>query len=385
MALRRYRAFFLFQLAFLPCILATPLALCAEEAFRYPEKKSGGGELKYIDGIPVLSLEGTPEEMGRQRGELMAQPAGPLLEYPKKLLQRYRLEAAWPMVTKSARQMLPRLPEDHRKELEAALAGRGVDADTLLVANTLLELRRIGGCSALIVTPEHTTVDGPLFGRNFDFDGLDILHKYSLVVVQRPKGKRAFAAIGFPGIVGVFSGMNDAGLAVATLDVYSTADGATRFDPTGTPLAFTFRRILEECATMAEAEKLLRESKRTTYMNLAVCDKEGGVVFELTPKSVVARRGDKCHVACTNHFRAKGLATSTNCRRYDILARCEELPQIGLADMRRLLDAVNQDAFTIQTMVFEPRAGKVHLSIGGPPPTSAHELVPLDVRGLLER
>src|SRR5262249_50790287 len=163
------------------------------------------------------------------------------------------------------------------------------------------------------------------------FPTLGFLHEYSLVILCRPQGKHAFASVGFPGLLGCLSGMNDAGLTLATLEVYSTRDGAPSFDPRGTPYALCYRRLLEECTTVAEAETLLRSMHRTTAMNLAICDPQGGAVFEITPKSVAVRRPEAGICPCTNHFRTKELATSTHCIRYDILAKSGELPKLGLA------------------------------------------------------
>ena len=50
-----------------------------------------------------------------------------------------------------------------------------------------------------------------------------------------------------------------------------------------------FRRVLEECGTVAEAEKLLRDMPRTTTCCMTICDKSGGVVFEITPKHIEVR------------------------------------------------------------------------------------------------
>ena len=75
-------------------------------------------------------------------------------------------------------------------------------------------------------------------------------------------------------------------MAVATLDVYRSADKSRKFDPTGTPLAFVFRRILEECTTVDEAEQLLKSEHATTWMNLVVCDRDDAAVFEITPDRV---------------------------------------------------------------------------------------------------
>ena len=43
--------------------LLTPTTSLADKAFRYPEGKHGKGELKYEKGIPILRVEGSPEEI----------------------------------------------------------------------------------------------------------------------------------------------------------------------------------------------------------------------------------------------------------------------------------------------------------------------------------
>ena len=40
----------------------------AAEPFRFPEGRYGKGELRYINGVPVLTAVGTPEEIGGQIG-----------------------------------------------------------------------------------------------------------------------------------------------------------------------------------------------------------------------------------------------------------------------------------------------------------------------------
>ena len=247
----------------------------------------------------------------------------------------------------------------------------------------MFDVKKIGGCSTLIVEPARSTTGGPLFGRNLDFPTLGILEKYSLVTVCRPEGKHAFASIGFPGMLGCLSGMNDAGLAVATLEVYSAADGSAGFSLLGTPYAMCYRRILEECTTIDEAEKLLRSMRRTTQMNLAVCDRHRGAVLEMTPKSVVRRDADGGLCPCTNHFRTAELATASACHRYDALSQAARMPKLGLRDVSARMHAANQGAETFQTMIFEPATLKLHLAIGSCP-SSALPLAELDLRQLLK-
>lgn len=351
---------------------AKKIKAAPDAAFQFPAAKHGKGELKYLNGVPVLLLAGTPQEIGTQTGKLIGQSIPTLLQYPKEFLKRNRMQAKWPLIVGASKLLLTRISKSHRQEMDAVVRslGKATAADELAVANTMLELRRIGGCSTLIVDKERSTTGGPLFGRNFDFPPLGILHKYGLVTVVRPQGKHAFATVGFPGLLGTVSGMNDAGLAIATLDVYRCNDGSPMFSLAGTPMMFTYRRILEECTTVKEAEKILRSVKHTTWMNLSVCDKNSSAVFELTPKSVVRRDPVKHLLSCTNHFRTAKLCKGKTCRRFAALSKSDQHKKLNIAQLTKYLHDVNQKTWTIQTMIFEPATLRLHVSLKNPPTTA---------------
>ncbi len=347
----------------------------------YPEARHGRGELRYIAGIPVAIFQGSPEEIGAQHAALVLQPGAALLSFPKDFVAAGGQEAIWPLVVDACQTLWKQSPQRYQREVAALVEDTPSHAEAVSVANTLLELRRLG-CSTLIVEPQQSTTGGPLFGRNFDFPSLGVLDRYSLVMVLRPTGRHAFAAVSFPSLVGLFSGMNDAGLAVATLDVNHSADQSPRFDITGAPLALVFRQILEECTTVDQAERLLKSNKATTWMNLAVCDRDGGAVFEITPQTIVRREASDGILPCTNHFRSESLAVDQQCWRYEkLMAATAEAP-LDVAAVHDHLHQANQGKRTLQTMVFEPRELVLHLSLG-PPPSSAHPLRRLDLKTLL--
>ncbi len=342
----------------------------AEETFHFDEARFESGELRYIDGIPVMLLQGSPEEIGRQHGTLAAKAVAPFTALPKEILKEHGVEGAWPLVAAASRTLVKRVDEDHQREMAAMIEASGIDRDLVTVGNTMLELRRLGGCSALVALGSRSATAGPLFGRNLDFPTHGVLHKFGLVLVVRPKGKHAFVSVGMPGAVGVSSGMNDEGLSLGTLDVYESADGSSMFDAEGIPLLFCYRRLLEECTTVDEAEKLMRTLKPTTWANLMVCDANEAAVFELTPKSLVVRRPDDGMLACTNHFRSKELARSKECRRYEMLESAFDVKQFDVSRVHDYMHAVNQGEWTMQTMVFEPRALKLHVALGRGPATA---------------
>jgi predicted choloylglycine hydrolase len=151
------------------------------------------------------------------------------------------------------------------------------------------------------------------------------------------------------------------------------------------PLMLCYRRVLEECETVEEAAALLTSLKRTTWMNLAVCDRRGGAVLEITPKSVEVRRAGDGMLPCTNHFRMPALARSTRCWRYDVFSKLPRDEQYGVKDVHSAMHAVNQGEMTLQTMIFEPASLRLHLAIGKPPtsalPLKTLELAPLFAAG----
>jgi isopenicillin-N N-acyltransferase like protein len=352
--------------------------------FRYPEAKHGNGSLKYINGIPVLTVQGTPEEIGEQKGALAVKPGARLLKYPRELLKAHGVDVAWPVIVKTGLGMYDHFPTDYQKELEAAAKASDVDKETFIVGNTLFDIKKFIACSTLVVEADRSATKQPLFGRNLDFPPLGYLQEYTLVEVCRPDGKHAFASVGFPGMLGCLSGMNDAGLTVAVLEVYASADDSARLNTKGVPYALCFRKLLEDCTTVDEAEKALKEMKRTTLVNLAICDKTSAAVLEITPDHVNRRDADKGICACTNHFRTKGLAVSLECGRYATLEKSQEIKRLDLDDLAKKLDAVNQGENTLQTMIFEPAALRLHLAWGRCP-SSALPMKDLDLAPLLKK
>ena len=355
----------------------------ADQTRVFREGRAGDAELKYINDLPVLTVAGTPEEIGRQKALLTADVVKTIADYPRRLLERSSRRERLPEYKKMSKALANQLPADHRAELRAFAELSGVDREMGLLGNTLADIYRNISCSSLIVEPEKSATGGPLFGRNLDFYTLRLLDKYSLVTVHRPTGKHAFVSIGFPGLFGCLSGMNDAGLALAVHEVFLSHDGAPIFNPKGVPYAFCFRRMLEECTTVEEAERLLRASERTTILSLALCDRQHCIVLELTPKSVVARDASLGILACTNHFRTDELAIFRWCPRYRKLIQSRKADQLDVADVAEKMDEVNMGRMTVQTMIFEPAALKLHLAIGACP-SSALPLKLLELGPLLK-
>src|SRR5262245_27039884 len=131
-------------------VVILPAGLAAGGSFRYTEGKHGKGELRYVNELPVLVVEGTPEEMGEQLGILGARSALELQHFFKQLVKQQGLEAAFPLLLKVGKAMEARFPPDHLKELESAVKASGVGAemrDMVITGNVFWDIKGVGGCS----------------------------------------------------------------------------------------------------------------------------------------------------------------------------------------------------------------------------------------------
>lgn len=362
-----------------------------ETRFRFPEASQGTtGRLQMIQGLPVLTVAGKPEEIGEARGMLALKPGKRVLQYPQDLLTLHGVGFLWGLFARSGEKMVAGFPPEYRTELEALVKASNADRPSVVVGNTFFDLKKVIACSSLLVGPDRSSVDGPLLGRNLDYPSLDYIHHYSLVTVIRPAGKHAFASIGFPGLIGVLSGMNDAGLALGILEVYDAPEGEKCFDPKGIPYALCNRKILEECTTIIEAKKYLEKLPRTNIINLVMADRDGVAILEITPSRVVRRDPVKGWGVCTNHYCSRQLKPREPLNFNDSFGRYESLDladrqyqRIGPEAIRKELNKVNLGSLTLQTMVFEPRSLKVHLSLDGIP-ASRFPLTTIDLKPLLK-
>ena len=341
-------------------------AALAQAPTKFVEAKHKGGELKYVQGMPVLTVRGTPAEIGEQYGVLAVKNAPGPEAMLKQFLIDTKMEKRYGFLKFMANRLKPAFPADHLTEIQAAAKASGKDLDMALFANALYDLTTTFGCATVVVEKGRSETGQPIFGRNFDWFPAKGIIDHTMLAVYHPAGKRAFATITTTPVTGCISGMNDAGLSV-TLNQINLNEAKTKpkMNWEGTPTMLAYRRVLEECGTVDEAEKLLNGMKRATTACMTICDKDGGAVFEITPDQVERRTAVNDVCLCTNHLRTDPLTIGDKCLRYDRLQETQRSGRkLGVADVFADLDRVNQGRHTLQAMVFEPSARRLHLKMG---------------------
>src|SRR5262249_50751623 len=151
-------------------------------------------------------------------------PAKRVLDYPQNIMERLDIAALLPVLAWAGQSMLPHFPADHRQELNAIVQA-GIERRPMVLGNTMLDLKQMFACSALLVKPSRSQTNVVLVGRNLDFSSVGYIQEYSLVTIYHSPGKHEFVSVGFPGLVGCLSGMNDVGLCLGILEVAHVKEG----------------------------------------------------------------------------------------------------------------------------------------------------------------
>ena len=310
--------------------------------------------------IPIIQLRGSGADIGHQHGtelghEIQLLHDQYLLVYLQNQSTRFMALGASRLFEN---QLLPR----HRAEVAALAQASNIDEDDTMLAQCFLDLSPMSACSTITLpasaAPDHVA----RFGRNLDFDSLNIADRYTRLFIVHPDSRYAFAAVGWPGMIGVLSGMNEHGLTLANMEVTRSP----RF-PQAMPYTLLYRTVLEQCRTVDEAVNLLCKTPIQTANNLMLMDAQGNrAVVELTPTAVHVRRGQtNSALISTNHQRDQDTDTPGRCWRYDSLhaSSAAKFGQIGEQTVQKMLGDVGVDS-TLQSMVFEPSNRVIYLAAG---------------------
>ena len=335
------------------------------------------GRLRLVGSVPLLRLSGTPREMGFQHGAALKPQIRFLYhEYYEAMIKRVVGEAD---LRKWAKETEPFIPEAYREEMRGLAEGCGLTYEEILVVNTMVDRFQTVMCSTVVASGDATKDGEVYFGRNLDFPGRNVLQKMTVVIVWSPEGGTPLAAVTWPGMLGVLSGMNAEGVAGATMLIHK---GRARRP--GLPYLLMYRQALSAARAKDDVYASISKAKRTTSNNFMVVDATGASeVIEYDPEVIVRRPAAHGCVCSTNFFASDDLREQcmpVGKDRYESLAEFLERDhgKIDLDGVKNALaDVATPFYLNVQAMVFLPARQEIHLSEGGQLPAAKQPYVHL--------
>ncbi|MGQ9688003.1 MAG: C45 family autoproteolytic acyltransferase/hydrolase [Desulfobaccales bacterium] len=352
---------------------------------------------------PLIELAGSPAELGRRHGEVLGREIRQMRRAFLHYLARLTLFlGAWPLSAAlqllSRRYFWPHIPMRLKEELKGVAAGAGVGLSLVLLLNTLDDLaNNWPACSALALG-EGRTADGLyLGGRNLDYPVfVDVLVNLQTLFLITPDNGFPFASLAWPGYVGVLTGMNRAGVALAQLTAFCR-DRSLR----GLPAGLRNRLVMEGATDIDKAAAQLLAGPNTIGNNLLLISPRRALVVEVSARRGAIRRPVAGLLTVTNHFQSPAMAAVKGIfpRRpplavlepYHFSEAYSQSRNACLQELasRRPLKAVDlqtiladpdiANAGTVSSVIFQPAALTLQVAQKGPPPVSRGDYADFDI------
>ena len=180
------------------------------------------------------------------------------------------------------------------QRMQGIADGAGVGLPSILFMQ-MMEM--LFGCTALAFSRDRTSTSETILAKNFDY--FSFLAPYNFACETKPA--EGYKTLGFKmcSLPGIFDGMNECGLAV-TYNLARSTDKPEFFVPTSIML----QEMLETCATVDDAVRMITQSKRGGHDCLITLAEPSGNIkaIELSSHFATVREMTNGQVINTNNY-----------------------------------------------------------------------------------
>ncbi len=313
--------------------------------------RCGKGRLEIRDGTRVLFLKGTPEEMGRQQGELMKPQVRDLVE---KVLYGVGVASSFEKgrwffdeIEECQARIEPFVNPRHLREMDALAVAAGLHPQEARLANFFPELFH---CSGFAVWGQ-ATKDGRLYhGRVLDYLRGVGLEANAVVTVCRPDRGFAWVNVTYAGFIGSVTAMNEKGISLGEMG----GKGNGHWD--GKPMAQLVRDVMERADSLEAGLDLMRRGPRTCEYFYVLADgrQRRAVGIAATPERFEVVEAGQAHPRLP-HAVPDAVLLSAGDRYEKLVARViHHYGRLDAEGARRLMDRPVAMTSNIHCALFAP-------------------------------
>lgn len=277
------------------------------------------------DGLWVMKVIGSAFE----RGEAIGKLSGDLLYLQEKAFadklfemvpsRRYR-DFLHYFITIFNRRLGSSVPLEYRQEIKAMSTScthelddfgnpyeRQMQYHSAHDIGHVMQDYMLVGCTSFAAWGSESADSSLIIARNFDFYMGEEFARNKLVLFEKPDTGHAFVSVTWPGMLGVLSGMNTAGLTV-------TINAAKLETPSmsATPISLLTKKILQYASNLDEAWKIAGEYNTFVSESILVGSVNDGraAIIEKTPSAMsmydpAGMDPSVAHIVCTNHYQSE--------------------------------------------------------------------------------
>jgi hypothetical protein len=228
---------------------------------------SGEGRLELHDNTRVLFLKGTPQEIGRQHGELLRRE---IHDVTRRILYGVGVGSSFAKgewffgeIERASARLTPFISKRYFDEMDAMASASGMSIHESRLANLFPELFH---CTGFAVAGAATS-DGRLYhGRVLDYLRGIGLEQNAAVIILQPEIGNAWVNISYAGFTGSVTAMNAKHISIGEMG----GRGEGSWD--GKPMAQLVREVMEKASTLEEAVEIMRTSPRTCEYYYVIAD-----------------------------------------------------------------------------------------------------------------
>ena len=246
--------------------------------------ESGPGKLYESNSFLVPVLTGSPREMGAQYGALMVD----------------HMQQAWDVLVKPGRSAGAITDDDMKTWTDRALStfstrnrefylgvaeGSGWSIDKVGMLDQIMvfgiyqsKIHAFAGCTTIMSWGSHSADGGTYVGRNMDWT--PEFNKFAQVLtVRKPTdGSYRYATVGWPGVYGAFTSLNEHGVYLDNHD--GTSMGGSVVYTGRPPIMNLLSDLITETASRSALVKRFNGIAQSTSLIFSLADETGGASME---------------------------------------------------------------------------------------------------------